>query len=200
MSNEADELRKLFLSKVIEDPSILTDDEKFNEVLNTLDSESEPSIKFNNNFCKLVLKCENKSTNDNPEYQKEGDSGFDLRANLTEPVWINPLERKLIPTGLFFEIPLGFEIQVRPRSGLALKNGITVLNTPGTIDSGYRGEVCIILVNLSDTPFCVNHGERIAQGVFAAVIGKQLVNIEMIDKVSPDTDRGAGGFGHTGLS
>lgn len=172
--------------------------EDLNLLMQALSEEDSIASAQSLEFHKLILVCENKSNNPNPEYQKEGDSGFDLRANLTESVTLKSLDRKLIPTGLFFEIPKGLEIQVRPRSGLALKNGISVLNTPGTVDEGYRGEVCVILINLSKDDFTVNHGDRIAQAVVAPVVGKKLLNIQMVDKISTDTERGSGGFGHTG--
>jgi dUTP pyrophosphatase len=119
---------------------------------------------------------------------------MDLRANLEESVTLNPLERKLIPTGLYISLPAGFEAQVRPRSGLALKKGITVLNTPGTIDADYRGEICVILVNLSNEPFVVENGERIAQMVVAKHERVEWQEVEVLD----ESKRGAGGFGHTG--
>ena len=118
----------------------------------------------------------------------------DLRANLSDPITLQPLERKLIPTGLFMALPAGYEAQVRPRSGLALKKGITVLNSPGTIDADYRGEVCVILINLSSEPFVVEDGERIAQMVIARHEQAEWQEVEVLD----DTERGAGGFGHTG--
>ena len=121
---------------------------------------------------------------------------MDLRANLTEPFVLKPLERTLVPTGLFLEIPIGFEAQIRPRSGLAFKNGITVLNTPGTIDADYRGEVKVILVNLSNQEFIINDGERIAQMVIAK--HEQAV-WKQVDQLI-ETERGAGGFGHTGTT
>lgn len=195
----SDELREKFLAEIISDPSILEDSEKFMELVNNLSIESETNEVAESNLdFSLTLKFENRSTNPNPEYAKDGDSGFDLRANLDNPITLHTLERAIVPTGLFFELPLGFEIQVRPRSGLAANHGITVLNTPGTLDSGYRGELKIILVNLSNQPYTVNHGDRIAQAVFAAVIGKQLINFEKVDKINNDTDRGAGGLGSTG--
>lgn len=120
---------------------------------------------------------------------------MDLRANLTESITLAPLQRALIPTGLFIELPLGYEAQVRPRSGLALKKGITCLNTPGTIDADYRGEIGVILVNLSDTPFEITHGERIAQLVIAKHERAEWVEVEELSS----TDRGAGGFGSTGV-
>ena len=122
---------------------------------------------------------------------------MDLRADLAEPVVLQPLERKLIPTGLFMELPADCEAQVRPRSGLALKHGITVLNSPGTIDADYRGEVCVILVNLSNEPFSVNPGERIAQMVIATFRQETLQEVAALEDLS-DTERGAGGFGHSG--
>lgn len=136
----------------------------------------------------------NKSKNETPSYATEQSAGMDLRANLEERVTLNPLERKLIPTGLYISLPAGFEAQVRPRSGLALKKGITVLNTPGTIDADYRGEICVILVNLSNEPFVVENGERIAQMVVAKHERVEWQEVEVLD----ETERGAGGFGHTG--
>ncbi len=120
-----------------------------------------------------------------------------MRADLAEPVVLQPLERKLIPTGLFMELPADCEAQVRPRSGLALKHGITVLNSPGTIDADYRGEVCVILVNLSNEPFTVNPGERIAQMVIATFRQETLQEVAALEDLS-DTERGTGGFGHSG--
>ena len=137
----------------------------------------------------------NKSKNETPDYATELSAGMDLRANLEESVTLNPLERKLIPTGLYISLPAGFEAQVRPRSGLALKKGITVLNTPGTIDADYRGEICVILVNLSNEPFVVENGERIAQMVVAKHERVEWQEVEVLD----ETERGAGGFGHTGM-
>jgi len=136
----------------------------------------------------------NKSKHALPEYATEQSAGVDLRANINEPITLAPLERKLIPTGLFMALPAGYEAQVRPRSGLAIKKGITVLNSPGTIDADYRGEVCVILVNLSAEPFVVEDGERIAQMVIARHEQAEWQQVEVLD----DTERGAGGFGHTG--
>ncbi len=130
-----------------------------------------------------------------PEYATEQSAGMDIRANIDAPVVLKPLERKLIPTGLHIAIPAGYECQVRPRSGLALKHGVTVLNTPGTIDADYRGELGILLVNLSDKPFVVSDGERIAQLVFAACETCSFEQAELLD----DTERGGGGYGHTGM-
>ena len=142
----------------------------------------------------MQVKIVNKSNNELPAYSTLMSAGMDLRANLNEPVVLKPLERKLVPTGLFIELPKGFEAQVRPRSGLALKKGITVLNTPGTIDADYRGEIGVILINLSQEDFVVENGERICQMVIAA---HETVEWELVEQLD-ETDRGAGGFGHTG--
>ena len=142
----------------------------------------------------MNIKIINKSENPLPKYQTELSAGMDLSANLTQPVTLKSLERKLIPTGLFLELPAGFEAQIRPRSGLAIKNGITVLNSPGTIDADYRGEICIILVNLSSETFVIEDGERIAQMVIAKHEQAVWQEVEVLD----ETERGAGGFGHTG--
>lgn len=142
----------------------------------------------------MQIKIVNKSNNELPAYSTEMSAGMDLRANLTEPVLLKPLERKLIPTGLFIELPRGFEAQIRPRSGLALKKGITVLNTPGTIDADYRGEVGIILINLSNEEFVVENGERICQMIIAR---HETAQWDLVRELE-ETDRGAGGFGHTG--
>jgi len=142
----------------------------------------------------MQIRIINKSNNQLPAYSTGMSAGMDLRAYLYEPVVLKPLERKLIPTGLFVEIPKGYEAQIRPRSGLALKKGITVLNTPGTIDADYRGEIGIILINLSQEDFVVENGERICQMVIAA---HETVEWNLVE-VLEETDRGAGGFGHTG--
>jgi dUTP pyrophosphatase len=130
-----------------------------------------------------------------PEYATPQSAGMDLRANLDEPVTLQPLERRLIPTGLHIALPAGYEAQVRPRSGLALKKGVTVLNTPGTIDADYRGEIGVVLINLSQEPFVVNDGERIAQMVIARHEQGELIEVEVLD----ETERGEGGYGHTGV-
>lgn len=142
----------------------------------------------------MKVRIVNKSKNDLPKYETAASAGMDLRANLEAPVRIKPLQRILVPTGLFMELPHGYEAQVRPRSGLAAKYGITVLNTPGTIDSDYRGELKVILINLSDTDFEINNGERIAQMVISEHKQAQLEAVEVLN----ETSRGAGGFGHTG--
>ena len=130
-----------------------------------------------------------------PAYATPQSAGMDLRANLSEPVTLHPLERRLIPTGLHIALPEGFEAQVRTRSGLALKHGLTVLNTPGTIDADYRGEIGVVLINLSQEDFIVNDGERIAQLVIARCEQADLVVVETLD----ETERGEGGYGHTGV-
>lgn len=137
----------------------------------------------------------NKSNNPLPSYTTTQASGLDLRAYLNEPLTIPPLGRALVPTGLFIELPEGFEAQVRPRSGLAINHGITVLNTPGTIDADYRGEIKVILVNLSDKPFTVQSGDRIAQLVISAVARIEWEEVHSLQ----ETIRGEGGFGHTGI-
>ena len=137
----------------------------------------------------------NKSKHQLPSYATILSAGMDLRANLEQPIELQPLQRALVPTGLFLALPAGFEAQVRPRSGLAIKKGITVLNSPGTIDADYRGEVCVILVNLSDEPFVIADGERIAQMVIARHEQVEWNCVEVLG----ETERGAGGFGHTGM-
>ena len=136
----------------------------------------------------------NKSRHPLPQYATEQSAGMDLRANLDEPVTLKPLQRCLVPTGIFMALPKGFEAQVRPRSGLAIKKGIGVLNAPGTIDADYRGEVCVILVNLSSEDFVIEDGERIAQMVIARHEQAEWQEVDVLD----ETGRGAGGFGHTG--
>ena len=143
----------------------------------------------------MEVKIVNRSENPLPDYSTSSSAGMDLRANLSEAVTLKPLERKLIPTGLFIELPEGFEAQIRPRSGLALKKGISVLNTPGTIDADYRGEIGIILVNLSAEEFVVENGERICQMVINKVETVKWNRVGSLD----ESERGAGGFGHTGI-
>ena len=142
----------------------------------------------------MKVKIINRSKHDLPQYETEASAGVDLRANITESFTLQSLERNLIKTGLFLEIPEGYEAQVRPRSGLAIKHGITVLNSPGTIDADYRGEVGVILVNLSKEPFVIENGDRIAQLVFSKVEQAEWI---AADELS-ETERGAGGFGSTG--
>jgi dUTP pyrophosphatase len=142
----------------------------------------------------MQIKVVNKSKHALPEYETPFSAGMDLRANIDEPTTLAPLERVLIPTGLFIELPIGYEAQIRPRSGLAIKHGISLVNAPGTIDSDYRGEIKVILVNLSNTPFVINDGERICQMV---VSKHERVDWEETEGLG-ETVRGAGGFGHTG--
>lgn len=142
----------------------------------------------------MQVKIINKSSHDLPHYETEASAGMDLRANIPEFVTLQPLERAIIKTGLFIELPIGYEAQVRPRSGLAAKSGVTVLNAPGTIDADYRGEIGVILVNLSNEPFVIANGERIAQLVIAR---HERAEWEPVDELS-ETARGSGGFGSTG--
>ena len=130
-----------------------------------------------------------------PEYATTQSAGMDLRANIDESIVLHPMERRLVPTGLFMALPAGFEAQIRPRSGLALKHGITVLNTPGTIDADYRGEIMVLLINFSQHDFVINDGERIAQMVIAKHENAEFIEVETLD----DTERGTGGYGHTGV-
>ncbi len=143
----------------------------------------------------MKVRIINKSRHPLPSYATPLSAGVDLRANLDEPITLSPMERALIPTGLFLSLPQGYEAQVRPRSGLAFKKGLTVLNAPGTIDADYRGEVGVILINLSTEPFTINDGERIAQMVIARHETAEWVEVETLD----ETERGAGGFGHSGI-
>lgn len=143
---------------------------------------------------KIAINIVNNSTNQLPAYATEGSAGMDLRANLTEILTLQPLERSLVPTGLFMEIPFGYEAQVRPRSGLAVNHGITCLNSPGTVDSDYRGEIKVILVNLSNEPQQIKHGDRIAQMVISRV---EQADLQLVQSLN-ETVRGEGGFGHTG--
>lgn len=142
----------------------------------------------------MIVKIVNKSDNALPSYSTELSAGMDLRAALTEDIVLKPLERTLVPTGLYIELPAGFEAQIRPRSGLAFKHGLTVLNTPGTIDADYRGEIKVILVNLSNEPFTIKSGERVCQMIIAK---HETINWDQVE-VLEETVRGEGGFGHTG--
>ena len=143
----------------------------------------------------MIIQIINKSNNKLPEYATSQSAGMDLRANIEELIILAPLERKLIPTGLHIALPVSYEAQVRPRSGLALKHGITVLNTPGTIDADYRGDIGVILINLSNEPFEIKPGERIAQLVIAKYEQISWEQVEVLD----ETERGSGGYGHTGV-
>ena len=143
----------------------------------------------------IKIKIINHSENPLPAYATPGASGMDLRANIEGPVTLKPLERKMIPTGIFLEIPLGYEVQVRPRSGMAWNHGITCLNSPGTVDSDYRGELKVILVNLSDVPHTISNGDRIAQMVVGKVVMTDLEEVKELEVSA----RGTGGFGHSGI-
>lgn len=191
---------------------------------------SNVNTTFDTSTYKIPLNFVNKSDNENPSYAKDGDSGFDVRANLgeeivviqptrlnirrnsintgegrndvnvIEDVKLHKAETKVVPTGLFFEIPRGYEIQVRSRSGLAAKAIVAVTNSPGTVDSGYRGELKIILTNIGNDIVHIKHGERIAQCVFSSVLDNRFVDLKRVEQINTDTDRGDGGFGHTGLN
>ena len=142
----------------------------------------------------MIVNIVNRSRHELPQYATTHSAGLDLRANIDSPVILKPLERKLIPTGLYIELPVGFEAQIRPRSGLAIKKGITVLNSPGTIDADYRGEICVILINLSNDDFLIEDGERICQMVIASHEQAEWNQVDVLN----ETERGTGGFGHTG--
>ena len=143
----------------------------------------------------MKIKVVNRGRQPLPQYATSQSAGMDLRANLSEPIVLHPMERRLIPTGLYIALPDGYEAQVRPRSGLALKHGLTVLNAPGTIDADYRGEVGVVLINLSQEDFVINDGERIAQMVIAR---HEQAEFELVEELD-ETERGAGGYGHTGV-
>lgn len=191
----------------VQDKQIKNMKSKFNEVLNPNSPYSHEDfvnefgeITFEQStaeFSKLKLNFVNESNNEDPEYATNGSSGFDLRANLPAPLVFKSGEIKIIPTGLFFDIPENFEIQVRPRSGLAAKRGITVLNSPGTVDSDYTGEVKVILINHGGD-YVIEHGERIAQAIVATVAAKNIINLNKVDNITKNTERGSGGFGSTG--
>ena len=143
----------------------------------------------------MKIKIVNKSHHPLPAYATELSAGMDLRANIDEPIVLKPMERRLVPTGLHIALPVGYEAQVRPRSGLALKKGITVLNAPGTVDADYRGDVGVILINLSDEQFTIEDAERIAQMVIARHEHAEFIPVDVLD----ETERGEGGYGHTGV-
>jgi dUTP pyrophosphatase len=191
MNYNVEEMRKKLLDTFDSNSGYTMDD--FNKEFNgQMPLSVAEQFKFKINF-------KNESTNPDPEYATAGSSGFDLRANLVDgPMKLYAGERAMIPTGLFFELPENFEIQVRPRSGLAAKNGVTVLNTPGTVDADYRGEVKVILINLGEQPFEIFHGDRIAQAVVASVTAKNIINLNRVTEISENTERGSGGFGSTG--
>jgi dUTP pyrophosphatase len=160
-----------------------------------LPSGLKPATNNKQPSTKMTIKIINNSQHALPNYETLASAGMDLRANLTESIILNPLERAIVKTGLFIELPIGYEAQVRPRSGLAAKKGITVLNSPGTVDADYRGEIGVILVNLSNEPFTIENGERIAQLVIAQHERAEWMEVTTLS----ETDRGAGGFGSTGV-
>jgi dUTP pyrophosphatase len=175
------------------DPNDPYTEEDFNSEFSQKNLTNENPFKFNVNF-------KNESTNPDPEYATSGSSGFDLRANLTETIKLSPQGGfAIIPTGLYFELPEGFEIQVRSRSGLAAKNQVCVLNSPGTVDADYRGEIKVILINHGLNEFYVENGDRIAQGVIASVIGKNVLTLNTVKEINENTERNSGGFGSTGI-
>lgn len=194
------------LNKLKEYESLLNDDgeeiddalvDQINSTLEELNNEVySAQVK---DLSTLSVKFINKSTNEDPKFAYEGDSGFDLRADIQEPLTLQPFKRALVPTGLYFELVKGLEIQVRPRSGLAVKHGITVLNTPGTVDSHYRGEVKVPLINLGEEPFTINKGDRIAQAVVMPVFGEGKISLIKTDDIN-ETSRGEGGFNSSGIS
>jgi dUTP pyrophosphatase len=165
------------------------------------DKEFNSSVIYTNpDYGKIEVKFKNESNNPDPEYATAYSSGFDLRANLTEEIKLSPQGGfAIIPTGLYFEIPDNLEIQVRSRSGLAAKNQVAVLNSPGTIDADYRGEIKVILINHGLNEFYVKHGDRIAQAVISSVISKNVVALKKVKEINDNTERGSGGFGSTGI-
>lgn len=177
------------------------DDASMNQLIEDTLSQLTNTImsKTENEEQKYVLKFINSSNNEDPKFANEGDSGFDLRANIEQDIVLEPFKRTLIPTGLFFQLDKGYEIQVRPRSGLAVKNGITVLNSPGTIDSHYRGECKVPLINLGEEPFIIKNGDRVAQAVLCPVFGEGYIDLKKVDTIDL-TKRGSDGFGSTGTS
>ncbi len=190
IEQQLEELKELSKMEFLDDTA-RAEIEKAIEVVDTIDKLQIG----NKGYDKLPIKFINKSDNENPTYAKVGDSGFDLRS--TEGGTLKPLERTIVPTGLFFELPDGYELQVRPRSGLAAKHGITVLNTPGTVDTGYRGEIKVILVNLSNDTFTFEKGERVAQAVIASRVSSDFGELIEVTNIS-DSERGIDGFGSTG--
>jgi dUTP pyrophosphatase len=190
IEQQLQELKELSKMEFLDDAA-RAEIERAIEVVDTLDRMQE-----DNPSNKLPIKFINKSDNKSPVYAKVGDSGFDLRC--TEGGTMKPLERLVVPTGLFFELPDGYELQVRPRSGLAAKHGITVLNTPGTVDTGYRGEIKVILVNLSNDTFSFEKGERIAQAVIASRVSSDFGELTEVTDIT-NSERGVEGFGSTGV-
>lgn len=185
---------------LIADPESGYTMEDFEKEYNNMNYNQNQVQKIDYSKMQINFKFKNESNNPDPEYATTGSSGFDLRANLTQTITLSPKGGfAIIPTGLYFEIPENFEIQVRSRSGLAAKNQVCVLNSPGTVDADYRGEVKVILINHGEDDFFVNHGDRIAQAVIASVIGKNFVKLEKVNNIDENTERGSGGFGSTGV-
>ena len=204
MVNLKKEIQKKMSSTLKELKKITREDQEnadiamFNDVGLDLKRMEKLSLETAESFVKKIeIKFKNESDLEDPIYQHKEDSGFDFRANIKDSITLKPLERKLIPTGLSFEIHPEYELQVRPRSGLALKHGLTVLNTPGTVDSNYRGEVKIILVNLSNENYTINRGDRIAQGVICYVLKTKWSYLKKVSQLT-SSNRGDGGFGSTG--
>src|ERR1035437_7460193 len=190
MNFDLDEMKAKVL--LIADPNSDYTQEDFNKEF------GGPVSSFSTDSFKIKFKFANKSSNSDPEYATSGSSGFDLRASLETSITIKAGKKDIVPTGLYFEIPKNFEIQIRPRSGLAAKNGVTVLNSPRTIDADYRGEIKVILINHGTDRLIINHGDRIAQAVVAFVHSKKLVKLTKVDDINTNTERSAGGFGSTG--
>jgi len=180
------------------DSEFLNEDTK-RELEMALDLMNESMYPEQHKSNRIEIKYINKSENENPVYAKEGDSGFDLRANLKTPITLKPLERKLIDTGLIFELPKGYDMEIRSRSGLALKNGVMVLNSPGTIDLSYRGNIGVILINFGNEDFTINNGDRIAQGLIRWSLTDSNIDLIKVNDISKDTVRGVNGFGHSGI-
>jgi dUTP pyrophosphatase len=179
----------------VSDPNDVYSYEDFEKEFSNIDYTKSSE---NPDFFKVKLGFSNKSTNPDPEYATAGSSGFDFRANLTEPMVLKVGKRAMVPTGLFFELPEKMEITIRSRSGLAYKHGVVVLNGIGTIDSDYRGEIGVLLINHGREDFIIQHGDRIAQGIIATVSAKNIINLARVAEISNNTERGTGGFGSTG--
>jgi dUTP pyrophosphatase len=195
MDKRVDELRdKLF--KAVDPNNSYSYDDFVNECGNTHESSFLVENDSVLNGFKMGVDFVNKSDNQDPEYATSGSAGFDLRSNVD--LIINPGDFDKVPTGLFFQLPPNFEMQVRPRSGLAAKHGVTVLNTPGTIDSDYRGEIIVILINHGKEPFKIEKGDRIAQAVVAQTVSS-FIKLNKVSEISDNTDRSSGGFGSTGI-
>jgi dUTP pyrophosphatase len=187
---------KLLLAMNKEDS--YTIEEFHSEYTNVSHTAYDSDNSYNVDMFKFVVKFVNKSNNQDPQYATDGSSGFDLRAN--QKFTLEPGDYAMISTGLYFELPSNLEMQIRPRSGLAAKYGVTVLNSPGTIDSDYRGEIKIVLINHGNTNFDINIGDRIAQAVIATVTSNKMINFNRVSELNNDTERNEGGFGSTGIN